>query len=375
MEKKSPIVRREKKIVKASIIGILANLFLAAFKAAIGMLSKSIAVLLDAVNNLSDALSSVITIIGAKLANKAPDKKHPLGHGRVEFLSAAVISVIVLYAGVTSLVESVKKIITPETPDYSTVSLIVIAVAVAVKIMLGLYVRRTGKAVNSDALVNSGMDALLDSIISFSTLVAAGIFLIFHLSLEAWLGAVISLFIIKSGIDMLRETVSQILGERVEGELSKAVKATICSVPDVLGAYDLILHSYGPDKWQGSVHIEVPDTLTADVLDRMERKIQETVYKEHQVILTGIGIYAANTKDDEASAVQSELTRFVMAQDGVLQMHGFYYDVEHKQIRFDVIIDFAVPDRAAVYQTIMDGVKERYPDFTPLIVMDSDISD
>ena len=139
------VASREKIIVLTSVIGIIANVFLAAFKAVIGLMSSSIAIIMDAVNNISDAGSSLITIIGTKLAGREPDKKHPFGYGRVEYLSAMVISVIVLYAGVTSLVESIKKIITPDVPDYSTVSLIIVGAAVVVKIVLGRYVKSVGK--------------------------------------------------------------------------------------------------------------------------------------------------------------------------------------------------------------------------------------
>ena len=199
---------REKIIVRTSVIGIVANAFLAAFKAVVGIISNSIAIVLDAVNNISDALSSLITIIGTKLAAKEPDKNHPFGYGRIEYLSAMIISLIVFYAGITSFIESVKKIIHPETPEYTTTSLIIVAVAVLVKILLGRYVQSVGNRVNSDSLVNSGKDALLDSIISASTLLAAAIYLIFGISLEAWLGAIISLIIIKSGYEMLKDTIS-----------------------------------------------------------------------------------------------------------------------------------------------------------------------
>ena len=183
---------RDQIIIRTSIIGIAANIFLAGFKAFVGILSNSIAIVLDAVNNLSDALSSVITIVGTKLAGRAPDKKHPLGYGRIEYLSAAIISVIVLYAGVTSFTESVRKIIHPETPDYSALTLVIVASGVLVKILLGRYVRATGEKVGSDSLVASGSDALNDSIISASTLVAAVLYIKAGWSLEAWLGAVIS---------------------------------------------------------------------------------------------------------------------------------------------------------------------------------------
>ncbi|MDO4537376.1 MAG: cation diffusion facilitator family transporter, partial [Coriobacteriales bacterium] len=342
---------RERTIVRTSIIGIATNFTLAAFKAFVGIVSHSIAITLDAVNNLSDAMSSVVTIIGAKYANKAPDRKHPLGHGRAEFLSALVVSVIVLYAGLTSLVESIKAIITPEVPDYAPASLIVVAVAVLVKIVLGLYVKRVGKQVNSDSLVDSGQDALLDSIISASTLVAAGIYLGTGKGVEAWLASIISLVIIKSGVDMLLDTVSQILGQRVDSELAGEVKAAVTQVDGVLGAYDLILHSYGPDRWQGSVHVEVPGSMTALEIDALERKIQRTVFEQLGVILTGIGIYAVN-EDDKALAMRTRVREIVMSKEHALQMHGFFVDEKKKRIRFDTVVDFDAEDRQAVCDEI-----------------------
>ena len=163
---------RDRVIVRTSVIGILANLFLAAFKAAVGLLSHSIAVVLDAVNNLSDALSSVITIIGTKLAGKKPDKKHPLGYGRIEYLSALIVSAFVLYAGITALVESVKKIIHPEAADYSAAGLVIVASAVIVKLLLGRYVKATGEKVNSGALIASGSDAVSDAALSLSVFIS-----------------------------------------------------------------------------------------------------------------------------------------------------------------------------------------------------------
>ena len=289
---------REKIVIKTSVIGIITNIFLAAFKAGIGLLSNSIAIVLDAVNNISDAGSSIITIVGTKLAGKAPDKKHPFGHGRIEYLSAMMIAVIILYAGTTSLIESVKQIIKPETPDYNPTSLIIIAVAVVVKIVLGAYVKKVGEKVKSDSLINSGADATLDAVISFSTLVAAVIFMVFNLALEAYLGAVIAAIIIKSGIEMLRGTISQLLGEQNDLEVAKAIKKTVMGFKNVLGVYDLILNNYGPNRWNGSLHIEVPDTLSVVELDQLLREISVKVVKEHRVLLTAIGVYSVNTKDE-----------------------------------------------------------------------------
>ena len=366
---------RNQVIIRTSIIGILANLLLAGFKAAVGVLSNSISIVLDAVNNLSDALSSVITIIGTKLAGRAPDKKHPLGYGRIEYLSAMIISVIVLYAGITSLTESIKKIIHPEQADYSTPTLIIVAAAVAVKLILGRYVKSVGEKVNSGSLVASGEDAKLDSVISAATLVAAIIFLASGVSLEAYLGAIISVVIIKSGIEMLMETLSKILGERVDSDLSIEIKRDICRFEGVQGAYDLILHNYGPDTLIGSVHVEIPDTWDAHQIDELTRKIQKKIYCDHGVIMTAVGVYSMNTKDDFAMQVRSDVTEIVMAHDHVLQMHGFYLDEEDKRITFDLIIDFAADDRRAVYQHIVDEIQEKYPEYKVQVAMDVDISD
>lgn len=366
---------REKTIVRTSIIGIIANVFLAGFKAVIGLMTNSIAIVLDAVNNISDAGSSLITIVGTKLAGKEPDKKHPFGYGRIEYLSAMVIAVIVLYAGITSFTESVKQIIHPETPEYNTISLIIVAVAVAVKIVLGRYVKGVGEKVNSESLINSGEDATLDSVISASTLVAAGIFLVFHVSLEAWLGAIISIVIIKSGIEMLRSTISQILGESNDVEMVRKIKETVTSFPDVQGAYDLVLNNYGPDTWNGSIHIEVPDTYSADQLDQLIRKIQMAVYQQHHIVLTAIGVYSVNTKDEEIIEAQKKVREIVFSHPHVNQMHGFYLNKEEKAMRFDLVISFDAKDRRALYREVVTDVQKAFPDYSLQVAMDIDYSE
>ena len=367
------IVDRKGIIVRTSIIGIIANVLLAGFKAVIGLLSHSIAIVLDAVNNLSDALSSVITIIGTRIAGRKPDKEHPYGHGRAEYLTAAIIAIIILYAGLTSLVESVKKILHPETPDYGTAALVIVSVAIVVKLVLSVYVKRTGEKVNSDALIASGQDARNDAVISAATLAAAGIHLIWGLSVEAFLGVVISLMILKAGYEMLRQTISRILGERIDNELARAVKAVIQQFEDVSGAYDLILHSYGPDLLMGSVHIEVPDYYTADRLDNLEREIVQKVMDETGVILTGVSVYSVNTTNDEAAQIREDIRRRVMIKEHVLQMHGFY--MTENTIQFDVVIGFEAPDRHAVWQQIVDELQERYPAYRLAVTLDNDMSD
>ena len=366
---------RDKVIVRTSIIGIVANVFLAAFKAFVGLITNSIAITLDAVNNISDAASSVITIIGTKLAGKDPDKKHPFGYGRIEYLTAMIIAAIVLYAGVTSFVESVKKILHPETPTYTVPSLIIVAVAVAVKIVLGRYVKGVGERVDSDSLINSGADATLDSVISASTLVAALVFMFTHISLESWLGAVISIVIIKSGIDMMRETISRILGEGVDAELAREIRHTVLEFPEVHGVYDLVITDYGPNYYHGSLHIEIPDTSTADEIDELLRKIQMKVYEENNVVLTAIGIYSMNTKNNLAHEIQKNVSKIVLETPHVLQIHGFYLDEENSTIRYDVVVSFDSPDRVKTYQKTIEEVQKAYPDYKVYGALDTDFSE
>ena len=362
---------REKAIVKTSVVGIVTNVFLAGFKAAIGILSHSVAVTLDAVNNLSDALSSVVTIIGAKLGAKPPDKKHPLGYGRIEYLSSMIVAAIVLYAGITSMVESIKKIIEPEAADYGTVSLIIIAVAIVVKLILGQYVKRQGKKHDSGALVASGSDALFDAILSASVLASAVVYLLWGVSLEAYVGVVIAVFIIRAGIEMMIETVNDILGKRNDREDTEQIKELISAEPEVRGAYDLILFNYGPNRNYGSVHLELPDTMTVDEVDKLTRRVQTKVYQETGVILTGIGVYSQNTADDEAARMRDAVRETVLAHDWALELHGFYADTERKTMRFDVVLSFDVP-RAEALGILTQEVQAMYPDYALQIVPDVD---
>ncbi len=363
---------RDHVIIRTSMIGIAANLLLAAFKAAVGLFANSIAVILDAVNNLSDALSSVITIVGTKLAGRKPDKSHPLGYGRVEYLSSMIVAAIVLYAGITSVVESIKKIIHPTAADYSAVSLIIIASAVVVKLILGRYVKKVGDTVKSGSLSASGSDALFDAVLSASVLLSAVIYLLTGVSLEAYVGVVIACFIIKAGIEMMTETLDEILGKRADRELTREIKRIVLEEPEVSGAYDLFLHSYGPERNYGSIHVEIPDTMDADGIDALTRKIASHVYYHTGVILTGIGIYSKNTKNDSIAQMRDQIFKLVMKHKGVIQLHGFFVNEETKTISFDVIIDFNVEDRDALYQHILSDVNEAYPEYHVSIVQDID---
>ena len=366
---------REKVVIKTSIISILSNFVLAGFKAFVGLLANSIAIISDAINNLSDALSSIITIVGTKLAGKAPDKKHPYGYGRIEYMTSLIVSAIVLYAGITALIESIKKIFNPETPDYSAITLIILIAGIIVKFILGLYVKKKGKDVNSDSLVASGIDAFNDGILSISVLLSAIIFMVFHLNLEAYVGVLVSIFIVKAGLELIKESVDNMLGVRIESNLAKSIKKDVTKEKDVQGAYDLVLNDYGPDKYLGSIHIEVADTLSVSDIDKISRRITKKISDKYGVILHTIGVYSVNTKDKEVIKAKKEITKIVFSYDGILQMHGFYIDKKEKDISFDIIIDFKVKDREEVYKKIYDEVQNKYKGYNLNITLDIDVSD
>ncbi|MGI6590189.1 MAG: cation diffusion facilitator family transporter [Eggerthellaceae bacterium] len=366
---------RSRIIMRTGTVGIVANVLLSAFKALVGVLSNSIAIILDAVNNLSDALSSILTIAGTKVANREPDREHPFGHGRAEYITTIIIAVIILWAGITALQESIQRIVSPQAASYDALTLGVVAVATVVKIVLGRYTTARGKAANSDTLIASGKDAMLDSVISASTLVAAIIFLVWGISLEAWLGAIIAFVILKAGIDILREAMSKILGRRVSPEVSTAVKRTVCSFPEVHGAYDLAVSDFGPDRLRGSVNIEVDDEMTAAEVAKLSRRIQMKVLNEHDVILNSIGIYSTNTADPIADAMRQTVTRIVFSHPHVLELHGFYVNKDTRELNFDVIISYDAKDRKAIYREICEEVQSAYPDWHLMVILDADVSD
>ena len=365
---------RSKQIIRTSWIGIAANVLLAGFKATVGILASSVAIVMDAVNNLSDALSSVITIVGTKLSQRPADRKHPFGFGRIEYFSAIIIAVIVLSAGVTSLIESVKKIIEPTQPSYTTVTLIVIIVAIAVKIVLGLYVKRKGEQLKSDALTASGADALFDAIITLATLVSAGVMLLWNVSLDGILGALISVVIIKAGIEMLAGPINELLGTSIPAELSSQIKKEVSEFEGVHGVYDLILHNYGPDVKIGSLHISVYDTMNAHDIHGLTRRISTAMYERHGIIMT-VGVYAVATGDNKRTELQNKVIQALAANEEIVQVHAFYYSEKDNMLSVDVVPDISVHDDAVLISKLTAQIEPLAPGLQVTVVVDHNYSE
>ena len=365
---------REKEIVRTGLVGIAANVLLAAFKAAVGLAAHAIAIVLDAVNNLTDALSSVITIIGAKLSARPADREHPMGHGRIEYLTAMLIAVLILFAGATSLLESIRKILRPEEVSFSPPQLIVLAAAVLVKIALGCYTRAKGKTLASEALKASGVDALFDAVVSAGTLIGAAVSLIWGVNLDGWLGLAISAVILRTGVETLSRSLNDIIGLRVDGSLSAAIREEILTFDGVLGVYDMFLDSYGPVRLTGSVHLEVADDMPAIEIDRLTRRISADVYEKFGVLLI-CGIYAVNLHDPGAVRLRREITDRMLAHPGVLQVHGLRIDEAEHHISFDVVRDFSVKDVSGLIEALHKELAEAHPEYTYTITPDLNYTD
>ena len=360
---------RSQQIIRTSWVGIGANVLLAGFKAAVGILASSMAIVLDAVNNLSDALSSVITIVGTKLSQRPADRKHPFGFGRIEYFSAIIIAVIVLSAGITSLIESVKKIFDPTEPQYTTTTLVVIVVAIVVKLVLGRYVKKKGEQLKSDALIASGSDALFDAIITLATLVSAGIMLLWGVSLDGILGALISVVIIKAGVEMLASPVNELLGTSISADFAKQIQKEVSDFEGVHGVYDLILHNYGPDVKIGSLHINVLDNLSAYDIHGLTRRISIQMYERHGIIMT-VGVYAIATGENRRAELQAGVMQTLTAHKDIVQVHGFYYSEKERFLSVDVVPNLSVRDETAFVSQLTAEIQPMVPDLQVVIVVD-----
>lgn len=365
-------MNREREIVKASIYGIIGNLLLVAFKMAVGFVSHSIAIILDGVNNATDALSSIVTIVGTKVAGRRPNRRHPFGYGRVEYLTSVIIAIIILVAGFISLRESIAKIIHPGTPSYSAITITVIVVAIIAKVFIGIMFKRFGDKTHSEALIASGIDSNYDAVLSAGTLVVAAAQNIWNLNIDGIVGLLISLVVLKAGFEVLGDALAPLIGGPEDKKLVDDITAYANSFPNVRGTYDVVLDNFGPNEILGSVHIEVPDDMRARDIHALTRQISEGIAKKFHILMT-VGIYAANTTGKFAS-LRADLDAIVKEDPKILQVHGFYVDEKTSTVYFDMVIDFKA-DGDAIRDKVVKALKEKHPAYTYNVVIDTDYED
>ena len=367
--------QREKGIILTSGVGILGNVLLVAAKAFIGFLAGSVSIIMDALNNLTDALSSIITIIGTKLSNKRPNKKHPYGYGRIEYITSTIIGLLVLFAGGTAIYESIESIINyyqnGVMPDYNNLTLIIVSVAIVIKVGLGIFFKIKGKKYQSDALSASGVDALFDSLLSLGTLVSVLVAMFANFYIEGYVGIVIGLFILKSGIGIVKDAMSSMIGQRAEEDLANSIKDDIKQIPEVNGVFDLILNDYGNGKMIGSVHVGVKDNLTAKEIHNLEREINGLLYQKYHIVMT-TGIYAENIDSPVSKAIKEHLISLLKDYPTVVQLHGFYLDEEKKVCNFDLVINFDDKHPEETVASVVAKLNEQFADYTIIGNLDND---
>ena len=370
--KDSETYARFKDIIVTSVIGIVVNVLLGVIKIIVGTVANSVAVISDAINNFGDSLSSLVTIIAMAISGRGATRKHPFGFGRIEYFSSMIISVLILITGGEFLIESVKKIIHPEATAYTPVTLVLLIVAIVAKILLGLYTKRSGDRLNSPNLIASGQDALSDAIITGVTLLAAVVSLIWpNLHIDGWVGAVVSIFVIKAGLEILLDVISKLLGDRPSIELADKLMEEILSTEGIHGAYDLILHNYGPNVFIGDVNIELEDTMTIEEAYVITKPLNVKLLREYGVFMY-FGFYSVNTKDPEIVAMREFLYSHALSMDDILQIHAFYVNKEKNFMSFDVVFDFDCKDQYAVEQELRQIIREKYPDYRVEMLPDKD---
>lgn len=352
---------REGTVVAVSGLNILVNLIFAAIKVVIGLAVSSIAIVSEGVNNATDSATSLITIVGTKLSAKHPTEKHPFGFGRIEYLTSLLISVLILFTGAELMESSVKLIITPQEMSISYVTMAIIAVSALVKLALGLFTIKEGKRVDSSSLVALGTECRSDSVVSVITLVTALVFLVFHVSLDAYAGIIMSLIVLKAGFEVLKETLSDILGQAGEKELAQELYRIIRAEPLVLNAADMMLHNYGPDAYSGSVNVEIDHSKTVGEVYAALHELQLRIMHEKHITMV-FGIYAVDKDHTQIRQLREQVAAFVRQQEHVTSYHALYIHPNGKDIYVDLVVDYALTDWEVLRKEFTAYMAELYPD-------------
>jgi cation diffusion facilitator family transporter len=361
---------RDGTVIATSALGIMVNILLAAVKIVVGVLTSSIAIISEGINNATDSASSLITIVGTKLSGRRPTAKHPFGYGRVEYLTSLIIAILILITGAELLISSVKLVIKPAAISISYVSLMIVAVSAVVKLLLGSYTMKKGRDVSSGTLVAVGKDCRNDSVVSAVTIASALVFLLFHYSVDAWAGIVTSGFILKSGWDVLSETVGLLLGEPADRELADKIYSLIRRTPDVINAADMMLHNYGPDYYSGSVNVEIDHEKTIGEVYAIIHDLQLRIMREYGVVMV-FGMYAVDTDDPAQRELRRVIARFVAAYDHVVSYHALYLPPDCRQVYCDLVVDYEFDDREGLEAAFRNVIEQKYPGYEIILTIET----
>lgn len=369
-----PLVRAKHGTV-AGAVGIATNLLLAGGKILIGALFGAIAIVADGINNLADSLSSIITLVGFRLSSQQADEEHPYGHGRMEYIAAMLISMIMVVVGFTLVQESFPKIFKPEQALSSPLIWITLLLSIGVKLWQGLFYRAMGKAIRSDTLRANFRDSINDVISTTAVLISILLTPLIGYNTDGLMGTAVALFIMYSGVLLMKDTIQPLLGEGVDAELAAHIKEEILSYEGVLGVHDLIVHNYGPGRIFASVHVEVPaeqDLLAShDLIDNIERELQQKLGLQLTIHMDPVV-----TNDPEMELLRQELTEILLPFDGEITYHDLRLvrGTTHSNLLFDLVVPFGFTlSDEELRQQVDAEVRQRHPDFFTVIAVDKDM--
>lgn len=360
--------------VLCGAVGIFLNILIAAFKLVAGSISGSVAIISDAVNNLSDAASSVIVLLGFKLSNTEPDSEHPYGHGRIEYISGLLVSVLIIFMGFELIKSSIEKVIHPEIPEVSTVIIVILALSILVKLYMFFYNHFTAKKINSPAMDATAADSISDVIATAVVLVCTVIGARFNIAIDGWCGILVSLFIFKAGISSAKDTIGPLLGMPPEPEFVNEVTEIVMAHPEIYGIHDLVVHNYGPGRVFLSLHAEVSAEGNIlelhEVMDTTEHELKTKLKCEAVLHMDPISI------DDEATNVYKKaVSKVISSIDGSITFHDFR--IVQGPTRTNVIFDIVVPFKyeysdEEIKKAIQTELRKVYPECLCVIDVDKD---
>ena len=325
----------------AGILGIIANVFLFAIKLFAGIITGSIAIIADAINNLTDFLTSIITLVGFKLSNAPADKEHPFGHARIEYITALLVSIFILTIGIEVGRTGIDKIINGSTTTFTITACIILAVSILTKLLLSIIFKDLGKSINSEALFAMSQDSRNDTISTFIILLSAIVSMKFNIYIDGYLSVAIAILIIISAISLIKSTISPLLGEPPKKEFIQQIEKKILSYDGIMGIHDLVVHNYGPLKTYATVHIEVDAKVDVMISHELSDNIERDFSKDLNVFLV-CHLDPIVTDDEETNMLKERITKLLIGFDNRLNLHDFrlVHGVNHSNIIFDVLIPY-----------------------------------
>ena len=353
---------RSQVILRYNVAGIVMNLVLGMAKVIIGSMIRAHAVMIDGVNSLTDMTASALSVLSTYLSNKQSDKKHPLGYGRFEYIISFVITIIIIYIGVMSAIDTIDAIINPhKAPDYNTIVVILMIISMIVKIVYGIKAIHDGKKTDSIALSMSGSDTLADGFVSLAILIAIIIYKVTGVDIEHYLCLVISVLVVMTAVRMINECMNKILGTRIDPKFRKKIINDISMQEEVLNVSNLVIHSYGENNYIGSLEIEVDENMSAAEVSKLSRKLIRRA-ENLGLNLVSVGISAANISDPEASKMWDKIIEIITRHPEFIRANSFTVDFKEKDLSFYVVENYDIKNREDCYRRLYDEVQKQFPD-------------